>query len=130
MKNEKQENIKLAIPSEGKDLSSNVCMSFGRTHYFIVVDSETLDFEVIDNVAVSSQGGAGIKAAQSIVDSKSACVITFNCGQNAADVLKAGDIKIYKAVTGSISDMVTKFNNGELEELTNIHPGYHNHGGK
>lgn len=61
--------MKIAIPAEETTMESKVSQSFGRTYYFVVVDSETLEFEVIDNQGVSSQGGAGIKAAQAVVDS-------------------------------------------------------------
>ena len=121
--------MKIAIPAEDKLISSNVCQSFGRTLYFVVADTGTMEYEVIDNVAASSQGGAGIKAAQSIVDSGAEAVVTFHCGQNAADVLKAADIKILKAVPGTIEEIVQKFKAGELAELTEIQPGQHQHGG-
>jgi predicted Fe-Mo cluster-binding NifX family protein len=121
--------MKIAVPAEGNTMESVVCQSFGRTYYFIVVDSETLEYKVIDNQAVSSEGGAGIKAAQAVVDSGADAVVTFHCGQNAADVLKAADIKILKAVPGKISEMIQKYKAGELSELTQIHPGHHQHGG-
>lgn len=122
--------MKIAIPSEGTNLQSNVSQSFGRCEYFVVVDTDTNKFEVIDNTAISSEGGAGIKASQSVVDSGAKAVITFHLGQNAADVLNAADIKILKAVPGNIENVVSKFNSNQLEVLTEIHPGYHNHGGK
>lgn len=122
--------MKIAIPSEGKKLESNLSQSFGRTEYFMIVNSESMEFEVIDNLGISSQGGAGIKAAQSIVDAQADCVITLHCGQNAADVLHAAGIKIYKAVNETIENLVKKFNSNEIELLTDIHPGYHNHGGE
>ncbi len=121
--------MKIAVPAEEKMIESNVSQSFGRTYYFVVADTETLEFEVIDNQAVSSQGGAGIKAAQAVVDSGAGVVVTFHCGQNAADVLKAADIKILKAVPGTVTEMVQKYKAGELAELSEIHPGYHQHGG-
>jgi predicted Fe-Mo cluster-binding NifX family protein len=122
--------MKIAIPSEGTNLQSNVSQSFGRCEYFVVVDTDINNFEVIDNTAISSEGGAGIKASQSVVDSGAKAVITFHLGQNAADVLNAADIKILKAVQGDIENVVSKFKSNQLEELTEIHPGYHNHGGK
>mgnify|MGYP000925103842 CR=1 FL=1 len=121
--------MKIAIPSEGKNLESLVNQTFGRTESFIVVDSSDMSYKAIDNTAASAQGGAGIKAAQAIVDSGAEVVITFRCGQNAADVLNAAGIKIYKASAGSINDVVKMYNAGKLEELTDIHAGYHNHGG-
>lgn len=121
--------MKIAVPAEGKTIESNVSQSFGRTYYFVVVDTETLNYEVIDNQAVSSQGGAGIKAAQAVVDSLAGAVVTFHCGQNAVDVLKTGDIKILKAVPGTVSEIVQKYKAGELAELTDIHTGNHHDGG-
>lgn len=121
--------LKIAVPAEGNTIESQVCQSFGRTYYFVVVDNETLEFTVIDNEATSSEGGAGIKAAQAIADSGAGVVITFHCGQNAADVLKAANIKIMKAVPGTITDVVRRYMAGELNELSEIHAGYHKHGG-
>lgn len=122
--------MKLAIPSEGKELGSAVCRSFGRTVYFILADTEAPDFTVLDNSAAAAQGGAGIKAAQAIVDSGAKAVVTFHCGENAARVLKAAEIKIMKAVPGTVGEAVEKFKNGELSELTEIHAGYHGGGGR
>lgn len=136
--------MRIAVPAEGTMIESNVSQSFGRTYYFVVADTETLEFEVIDNQAASSQGGAGIQAAQAVVDSGAVAVVAFHCGQNAADVLKAADIKILKAVPGTIAEMVQKYKAGELAELSEIHaghmasseaerndqPGYHQHGGE
>ncbi len=121
--------LRIAVPAEGKTMESEVCQSFGRTYYFVVVDSETSEFTVIDNEAASSEGGAGIKAAQAVADSGAGVVITFHCGKNAADVLKAANIKIMKAIPGTIADVVQKYKAGELNELSEIHAGYHKRGG-
>lgn len=116
--------MKIAIPAEGDSLNSEVCISFGRTPYFIVADTESDEFSVIDNKAVSEQSGAGVKAAQAVADSGAGAVVTFHCGKNAADVLKAADIKIYKAVKGTVKDMVQSYNAGKLNELAEINAGY------
>jgi len=79
---------------------------------------------------MNAQGGAGIKAGQTIVDSGAKVVIAFQCGQNAADVLNAAGIKFLKAVPGTIFEVVEKYNKQELAELTDVHPGYHGRGGK
>jgi predicted Fe-Mo cluster-binding NifX family protein len=122
--------MKIAIPSEGEELDSAVCQSFGRTDYFILADTETQSFSVLDNEAAAAEGGAGIKAAQAIADSGAKAVVTFHCGKNAADVLKAAEIKILKAVPATVRETVEKFKNGELSELTEIHAGYHGGGSR
>lgn len=121
--------MKIAIPSEGKNLESQVCRSFGRTLNFIVADTDTLEFQALDNEAAAAQGGAGIKAAQAVADSGARAVVTFHCGENAAQVLSGAGIKLYKAAPGTVSDMIKLFKSGKLKELTEIHPGYHGHGG-
>ncbi len=122
--------MKIAIPSEGKEFDSAVCQSFGRTDYFILADTETQSFSVLDNGAAAAEGGAGIKAAQAIADSGAKAVVTFHCGENAANVLKAAEIKILKAVPATVREIVEKFKNGELSELTEIHAGYHGGGSR
>ena len=48
-------------------------------------------------------------------------------GQNAADVLKAANINVYKTIGGSAKDNVEAFVAGKLNLLDDIHAGYHNH---
>lgn len=120
--------MKIAIPSEGKELDSAVCQSFGRTTYFILVDTDTQNYTVLNNEAAVAQGGAGIKAAQSIVDRGAKAVVTFHCGENAANVLKAANIKILKAVPATVKEIIDKYKNDELSELTEINAGYHGSG--
>ncbi len=122
--------MKIIIPVEGKNTDAPVCPSFGRTPFFMLFDTETQKSDFIDNAAANSQGGAGIKAAQTLVDSGAKILITYRCGQNAADVLNAGGIKIYKAENGSANDNIKKYKEEKLSVLTDIHPGFHNHGGK
>lgn len=121
--------MKIIIPLEGKSLDVPVCPSFGRTPLFVLFDTEKGTEEFLDNGAAASQGGAGIKAAQMIVDQGAVAVITYRLGQNAADVLAAANVEIYKAQDGTVKDNIEKFKDGKLSLLTDIHPGFHNHGG-
>ena len=121
--------MKIAIPVDEKTLESNVGTSFGRSPYFLIYDSETKDCEFITNTAAASTGGAGIKAAQIIVDSQADALLTPRCGQNAADVFKSAGIKIYQTTSGSAKENFAAFIDGELPLLDEIHAGFHGHGG-
>lgn len=121
--------MKVVVPVESKSLEAPVYPSFGRTSLFALFDTESETHEFLDNGAAASQGGAGIKAAQTLVDSGVAALITYRCGENAAQVLNAADVKMYKAQDGSVADNIAKFKDGKLSLLTEIHPGFHNHGG-
>ncbi len=117
--------MKLAIPTENKTLETKVHPSFGRAPYFLIYDVDTKESKFIENTAATSTGGAGIKAAQIIVDSNVDTLLTAQLGGNAAAVLKPADVKIYKSVTGSLQDNIDAFVDGKLSLLDNVHAGYH-----
>ncbi len=121
--------MKVILPVERQSLDAPVCPSFGRTPLFVLFDTESGNHEFLDNGAAASQGGAGIKAAQMLVDSGAAALITYRCGENAAEVLNAANVKMYKAQDGSVAENLGKLKDGKLSLLTEIHPGFHNHGG-
>ena len=81
--------MKIAMPVDDKSMESSVCPSFGRTPYFLIHNTDTNENNFLDNSAVASQGGAGIKAAQAVVDSNAKVLFTHRCGENAAEVIKA-----------------------------------------
>lgn len=120
--------MKIAIPVDTKNMDTSVCISFGRTPYFMFYNTETKKAEFYDNGANSAQGGAGIKAAQAIVDANCQALLTIRCGENAAEVLKGNDIKIYKTQYPSAKENLEAFEKGTLTVLDEIHAGFHNHG--
>lgn len=122
--------MKIAMPVNDKSMESCVGNTFGRTSYFLIYDTETKESIFVDNSAAASQGGAGIKAAQTVVDNQVEALITPQCGENAAKVIQESNIKIYKIINDSIQDNINAFNNGELSLLEKIHGGFHGHGGK
>ena len=121
--------MKIAIPMDEKNLETNVCVSFGRAPYFLTYDTATKECAFLDNSAATSTGGAGIQAAQAIADSKAEILLTPRCGENAANVLKAANIKIYKTADGSAKQNLDAFVAGKLSQLDEIHAGFHGHGG-
>lgn len=122
--------MKIVIPVDDKSMESTVCISFGRTPYFLIYNTETKESVFLENSAAASQGGAGIKAAQTVVDTGAEALLTPRCGENAAEVIKAANIKIYKTTNSSINDMISSFESGKLSLLDEIHAGFHGHGGE
>lgn len=120
--------MKVAIPVDNNSMESSICMSFGRAPFFFIYDTETEDKKFIENRASASQGGAGIKAAQILVDSGAEAVIAPRCGENAAQVIKAADLKLYKNFNNSITDNIEALKKDQLDLLRDIHPGFHQHG--
>lgn len=122
--------MKIAIPATANNIDSEVCPSFGRTEFFLIYNTNDQANFFLDNSAATSQGGAGIKAAQILVDEHVDVLITPRCGENAASVLLEANIAIYKAAGNNLKDNISACEQGKLEMLNEIHPGLHNHGGK
>lgn len=116
----------IAIPVDEQNLNSNVCISFGRAPFFALYNTETKECKYLDNSAISAQGGAGIKAAQKLLDEKADILITIRCGENAAEVFD-GNVKIFKSQDVTVKENIDLFLDNKLDILSNIHPGFHNH---
>ena len=118
----KKEEGPMKIASPLDENKTDVCLTFGRAPYILFVQDGRE--EILENPAAQAQGGAGLKAAQFLVDQEADVLITFRCGQNAADVFSAAEMQIYKAQRTTAEENVQAFLNGKLEELTHFHAGY------
>jgi len=101
---------------KGGLLYMKVCIS-SRASFFIISDTETMNFEAIDNGAAAASGGAGITSAQIVVDKEINAVITGNVGPNAMNVLKAAEIEIFRGSPVSVKENLEKFKKGLLEKI-------------
>ncbi|MCF8092106.1 MAG: NifB/NifX family molybdenum-iron cluster-binding protein [Desulfotignum sp.] len=107
--------MKLAVSSTGPDLSSDVDPRFGRASYILVVDTDTLAVEVIDNAANKDAfKGAGIQAAAAVCDKGADILLTGFCGPNAFKTLDAAGVKVANDVSGTVQSAVERFKAGEF----------------
>lgn len=95
-------------------MGSNVDQRFGRAAFFIVVDTETMDFAAIENGNVAASGGAGVGSAKVVIDAGAEAVLTGNCGPNAERTLIAAGVKLYTGVTGTVAEAVELLKSGGL----------------
>jgi predicted Fe-Mo cluster-binding NifX family protein len=107
--------LKICVSATADNLEAQLDPRFGRCLYLIIVDSETMQFEAIPNMAAGATGGAGIQAAQTIANKGVKVVITGNVGPNAFGALSADGIEILTATSGTIREVVEKFKKGELQ---------------
>lgn len=114
--------MKVIIPVDEAALESQVCPSFGRAPYFMLCEGGRTEF--VENPGASAEGGAGLKAAQAAADSGAEALITVRCGENAAQVLKAAGVKIFKSADGTALENARSLEAGELEPLTRFHAGF------
>ena len=117
--------MRIAISSTGQTLDSQVDQRFGRAAYFIIADTESMDFEVIENGNTAIAGGAGINSAKTVIDTQVSAVLTGNCGPNAQRTLSAAGVKLYTGVAGTIEQAIDLFKNGKLLEATESNVSAH-----
>jgi predicted Fe-Mo cluster-binding NifX family protein len=115
--------MKICLSSTGKSLHEMIDRRFGRCPYFIIVDTEAKRTEFTENTAVRLARGAGISAAQLVVDLNCEVVITGNVGPNAFRVLQASKVKVFETMGVSGEEALRKYNNGELSLITQARKG-------
>ena len=117
--------MKIGITSTGENLDANVDQRFGRCKYFLIVDAESMEFEVLSNENAMASGGAGIQAAQTIANKGVGAVVTGNIGPNAFQTLSAAGMKIFTGASGTIKELIEKYKKGELKETEAPSVGSH-----
>ncbi|MDD2440615.1 MAG: NifB/NifX family molybdenum-iron cluster-binding protein [Eubacteriales bacterium] len=116
----------IAITASGPSLEDELDKRFGRAETILVYDTDTHFVEVINNAAGAPSGGAGIAAAQRLVDRDVAAVITGQVGPNALRVLEAAGIRLVQGFPGSAKSNLDAFkagNMGDLQQFVPPHSG-------
>ncbi len=106
----------LLISAQQPTLDSPVDERFGRASWLIKVDTATEQWEAYPNPGASQSGGAGVAAAQFVVDQKAGAVISGSFGPNAAGAFRAANIKMYafSSNVSTIQQAVDGFRQGKL----------------
>ena len=110
--------MKVAVTASGDSLDAQADPRFGRCAFFVVVDVDSMEFDVIANTAAMQGSGAGIAAAQLVANSGADAVIAGNYGPNAHQALSAGGIKAYIGPPGTVRQAVEALKAGRLQEVT------------
>ena len=116
--------MKIAVSSTGTNLDSSVDLRFGRTQYFIIVDSDTSEYETIQNPYMSASGGAGIQAAQMIGNRGVQAVISGILGPNAFQTLRTIGVPMYQVTGGSVREAITAFQSNQLNQIQQPGPAH------
>lgn len=107
--------MKIAVTASTPELSSPVDPRFGRCAYFLFVDSETMQFEAVENTNVAAASGAGIQSAQLVANQGANVLLTGSCGPNAFQTLQAAGVEVIVGVTGTIQEAVQQYKTGKFQ---------------
>ena len=107
--------MKVAVSAMGKTRDSPVDPRLGRAAGFVLVDTETGEYEAIDNTQnLHAMQGAGIQTAQTVTCHAPEYVMTGHCGPKAFRALDAAGIKVVTGAEGTVAEAVEKLKAGEL----------------
>jgi predicted Fe-Mo cluster-binding NifX family protein len=106
--------MKIAVSATGPSLDSEIDPRFGRSEYFVIVELETMQFEILKNPNLGASSGAGISTAQLICRKGVGAVLTGRIGPKADQVFSAAGVRMLTGVSGRIPDAIERFKSGEL----------------
>lgn len=110
----KGSDMKIAITATAPDLDAKVDPRFGRCPFFLIVETDDLSFEAMENPNITQGSGAGIQSAQLMADKGVQHVLTGNCGPNAHQTLAAANIAVSVGCSGSIREVAEQFKAGQF----------------
>ena len=110
--------MKIAVTSTGPTLDDNVEARFGRCPYFLIIHTDTMQYEAIENPNIALGGGAGIQSAQLMSEKSVTTVLTGNCGPNAFSVFGQAGIQVIVGVSGPVRNAVEQFKAGALSSAS------------
>jgi len=103
--------------ADNKGLESSISSVFARCPFYMLIDPETKIFTIEENPAQNASGGAGVKAAQWMIDKEATAVITGNLGPKAHNVLSSANMPAFKSQGGNIEETLKAYNEKELESF-------------
>jgi predicted Fe-Mo cluster-binding NifX family protein len=110
--------MKVALTSSGSELSSPFDNRFGRAEKFIIYDTKDDTFTVIDNAQnLESPQGAGVQAAQMIINSGAKALITGHLGPKAGKVIFASGVEVYQTDAETVEQAIAMFKSKALKPL-------------
>lgn len=111
----------IALPTLGNTLDSSVSPQFGRTPYFCLYDLESNSVRFIRNDATQSQGGAGVKAADMILNMGVEILIAQHVGEKALHIFNQSGIEIYVSESNHIMLDIESYKSGKLTKFILSH---------
>ncbi|MBN1979096.1 MAG: NifB/NifX family molybdenum-iron cluster-binding protein [Anaerolineae bacterium] len=106
--------MKIVVTSSGTTLEAQAHPAFGRCPIYLFINTETMQFEAVENPAENAAGGAGIQAAQFVVERGAQAVVTGNVGPNAFQVLQPAGVPVYLFGGGTVRQAVEAYKAGKL----------------
>lgn len=105
----------IALSSKGKEQGALLDDRFGRCSFFAFYNSAGESWTFLPNPGALQGSGAGVKAAQFIIDNKAKVVLTGETGPKATRVLQGAGIKILQVPGLTLQEALREYLRGEKD---------------
>lgn len=109
--------MKVVVTSNGQGLDAPASPVFGRSPWYVLVDTDTMEVETMENPAVGAASGAGIQAAQFVLERGAEAVVSGSVGPNAFEVFRSAEIPVYVFEDGTVRDAIDAWQAGRLPQV-------------
>lgn len=110
--------MKVAIALEENKYEAQVERRVGRAPYFLIIDIETNNYEIIENEAKDEVTGAGLKVIKNLVTLGIDVLIAGDVGPKAAVLIEEFDLPVYKlGELTSVDEVLKAFKEKKLEKF-------------
>jgi len=107
--------MKIAVSSQGTGLDSQLDQRFGRAAFILIVETDSMDVEVLDNSEnINAAQGAGIQAASMVSGKGAEALLTGSCGPKAMTAFSEAGVKVFTGQTGTVREAVERYKQGVL----------------
>lgn len=108
--------MRIGITADGDDLQAWVSDDIGHCPYFIILDTRTMDFEVVENEYKDVEAGAGMYVAKAIADLGLDAVITGGIGMHGYEILHKAGVMVVSDEEGTVEEAVKVFKRRHPED--------------
>lgn len=111
--------MKIAVCAQSDTPNAAIDARFGRAAFFAVFDDAARQWAFFENNQnLQAAQGAGIQAAQTVIDANADALIAFNVGPKAMAALTASGIAVYQTITGvTVQQALNEYQDGTLTQL-------------
>ena len=110
--------MRICIPTETNEgLNAKVHEHFGSAPFFTIYDTEKNEVKTLDNTNAHHSHGMchpiGVLGTSSVD-----VVVCQGMGMRAVQKLNEANIKAFRAVAGTVAEIIKKYKDNELKEIT------------
>jgi predicted Fe-Mo cluster-binding NifX family protein len=109
--------MRIVVSATAEDPGAEASPRFGRCPAYVFVDTERLAFEPVSNPAMGAAGGAGVQAAQFVLEHGAQVVVTGRVGPYAMGVLEQAGVPVFSLEGGTVREVAEAYRAGELRPL-------------